>query len=392
MPTTPLRNRLYQMALPLLAPRLPRRTEIRTEGREPIYGQEYAALLRKHHVMGAAALLRAGDEELLMLSDSPRPKHIARKETLFRVASITKMATALCVMRCQEEGLLELDRPVKAYFPGERFAGRTGEMTCRQLLCHRAGLMDPPDLENRLLEKKPVFGVLAETMKREPGAEFHYSNLGFGFLGCVLEAVMDAPVSRIMEEKVFRPLGMNATLDASGLEISRVMPVTRVLPLSPKLLFQPRPEVTVTRLGSVPLTQAEPALHYGHTAGAMYTDIGSLARMMTCLMGDGSPLLKQESVNEMRREHAAYGAASATLKYGLGLLLIEDERLSKGRILGHQGYAYGCADGAFWEEETGNMVLFLNGGCSEAREGRLGLCNLEMLRWSLRREMPAWLK
>ena len=36
------------------------------------------------------------------------------------------------------------------------------------------------------------------------------------------------------------------------------------------------------------------------------------------------------------------------------------------------------------------MVLFLNGGASEARRGRLGLCNYDVLKWALRKEMPEW--
>ncbi len=93
---------------------------------------------------------------------------------------------------------------------------------------------------------------------------------------------------------------------------------------------------------------------------------------------------------EMMRQHASYGAASPGMSYGLGLVLLRDKALSDHLLLGHQGYAYGCADGAFLEADTGRMMIFLNGGCSEARTGRLGLCNRDLLRWAFRRELPAW--
>ena len=343
-------------------------------------------MLCRHHVMGSATLLRTADEEVFIFSDSENPRHIAQKETFFRVASITKMATALSVLRCSEMGIIDPDQPVRDFFPGETFVGKTGEITCRQLLCHRSGLADPPDLERKLLERTPFFPLLEEALQGEPGEFFRYSNFGFGLLGCILETQMDMPISRILEETVFRPLDMRATLDASTLDESQVMPVVRVLP------YHPEQEIIRTRLGSIPLEHAEPTLHYGHTAGSMYIDINSLEKLIICLRNDGSPLLGGKTGMEMRRIHSEYGTASPTLKYGLGLLIIEDSRLSEGRIFGHQGYAYGCADGAFWEEKTGNIVIFLNGGCSEAREGRLGLCNLDMLQWSLRKELPAWLK
>ena len=100
--------------------------------------------------------------------------------------------------------------------------------------------------------------------------------------------------------------------------------------------------------------------------------------------------LSEKAVSEMTKEHAVYGRLSPTLSYGLGLLMIRDPKLSSSRILGHQGFAYGCADGAFWEEATGRIMITLNGGCSEARTGRLGLANRDFLRWAFRKELPSW--
>ena len=53
--------------------------------------------------------------------------------------------------------------------------------------------------------------------------------------------------------------------------------------------------------------------------------------------------------------------------------------------------AYGCVDGAFIEEGTGRKVVFLNGGASEAREGKLGLVNKDVLTWAFRKEFPEWM-
>ena len=92
----------------------------------------------------------------------------------------------------------------------------------------------------------------------------------------------------------------------------------------------------------------------------------------------------------MLLEHASYGNFSQTLSYGLGLLRISDPVLSDGIIYGHQGFAYGCVDGAFWEESTGNILLSLNGGCSESRSGRFGTANLDLCRWAFRKELPVW--
>jgi len=122
----------------------------------------------------------------------------------------------------------------------------------------------------------------------------------------------------------------------------------------------------------------------------MYTTARSLRKLLDILISDGAGFLSPDSVAEMKKQHASYGALSPTLSYGLGLLRIDDPAISPSRLLGHQGFAYGCADGAFWEEETGRLVIFLNGGCSEARTGRLGSANRDFAAWAFRKELPSW--
>ena len=200
-----------------------------------------------------------------------------------------------------------------------------------------------------------------------------------------MEAVSHKPVSQVLKETVFNPLQMNATLDASTLDPSDIVPITRIYRGFPQ-------DLTITPLGRIPLNKPDPLRHYGHTAGAMYLDLESLEKLVDCLKNEGKPLLHTDIGKKMRCEHASYGSLSPTLSYGLGLIRIQDPSISQSIILGHQGFAYGCADGAFWEADTGKMILFLNGGASEARSGRLGLCNRDLLRWALRKEFPLWSK
>jgi hypothetical protein len=103
-------------------------------------------------------------------------------------------------------------------------------------------------------------------------------------------------------------------------------------------------------------------------------------------MHDGQQLIPAELMVEMSRQQAS----TPTRSYGLGLVLLQRDFISPHRLLGHQGFAYGCVDGAFVEESTGRMVIFLNGGASEARNGKLGLVNQDVLAWALTKEMPAW--
>ena len=348
--------------------------------------EAYRHLLRIHHVLGSATLIATEENETTIFSSTGQPRHEARPDTLFRVASITKTATALCAFIFCDRGLLDLDRPFASWFQPDQLQPEDVPegMTLRHLLSHTSGLSDPADLEERLLRGDPFPVFLKQCIQSSPGERFHYSNLGFGLIGCLLEQVAQQPVSTILSENVFQPLEMRATLDASSLNREDIMPISRVLP------YHAGQDVTVTPLGQRALTEPDPLRHYGYTAGSMYADIFALRNMMRCLREGGRPLVSSPIWQEMRRAHTSYGKLSPTLSYGLGLLIIEDPGLSAGRILGHQGFAYGCVDGAFIEENTGHMVIMVNGGASEARKGRLGLLNHDLLKLTLRKELPQW--
>lgn len=390
MPTSAFRNRVYRMALPLLSPSPRGRMQHRCTAHPVQDLAGYERLLCRHHVLGATLLLAQGDAIARVDTSVSSPAHHAGEDTLYRVASITKMATALTTLMLVQEGALALDTPVAALLPeGARYVALKG-VTLRHLLCHTSGLRDIAAMDRALAMHQPLAAVLEQPDVRasEPGERFAYCNLGFGLVGCVLEQATGKSVAEVFRQWLFLPLGMNATLDASTLNPTQVMPISRVLP------YRAGQDVTITRLGSVPLTEPDPYRHYGHTAGAMYTDAPSLLRLLSLVqaggMLEGKRLLSERLVREMTAMQSTYGSTSPGMSYGLGLVRLEDRTLTERCILGHQGYAYGCADGAFYEEGTGRMVIFLNGGCSEARTGRLGLCNRDLLRWALKKELPSW--
>ena len=387
MPTTRWKNSLYRLALPFRAPRPDRNPEICVEGHPLSSRDTLERLLRRNHVLGASVLLSDGSDRSIITCSLKHPVRNVTPSSLFRVASITKMASSLAALIVLEEKDIPLHSSVNDILGSFGNLGSFPELegvTVEHLLSHTSGLVDPPGLEDALLQGLPFPDLLRRCRHGNPGQSFLYSNLGFGLIGCLLEAILQEPVSVILDKKVFTPLGMRATLDASTLDPAGIVPISRVLP------YDPGKELLITPLGRKPLSEPDPLRHYGHTAGSMYVDILSLERLLRCLMAEGRPLLHSNLGQEMIRVRAEYGKISPTLNYGLGLLIIRDASLSSGRILGHQGFAYGCVDGAFWEEETQKIVIFLNGGASEARRGRLGICNGDILRWALKKEMPLW--
>ena len=384
MPTTQSKNLLYRLMLPFCAPGCGRNPLDSVSGHTIRYQDEYIHLLKKHHILGAATLIADRRDTAVLFSSSEDPEHHAAEDTYFRIASITKTAAAVLTMKLVDQGLLGLDLPVHTWLPGNPSDTGLRGVTLRHLLSHTSGLSDPDTLEYDMQNGRPFPELTKHSLHAQPGEVFRYSNLGFGLIGCIMESILNKPLGAIFEEHLFRPLNMNATLSAGMLPRNKIMPVTRVLP------YRKGNDLTVTPLGEKLLTAPDPLCHYGYTAGSMYTDISSLYTLFRILFSSGGSFLSDWAVREMKKPHAEYGRISPSLSYGLGLLIINDPSLSSGSIFGHQGFAYGCVDGAFWEERTGNVLITLNGGCSEARTGRLGRSNRDLIRWSFRKELPTW--
>lgn len=386
MPSTPLKNLLYRAALPFMAP-TPRGQMTHTFSGQPLHHlPEYEKLLVRHHVLGATLLLSDGNRTAIAHTAVQKPLHAPDDSTLYRVASITKMATALATLSCIADGLFTLETPVRSLLPETAHASVLTGVTVRHLLCHTSGLCDLPAMDAALRDSRSYDDVLAAPGVRacKPGEQLIYSNFGFGLLGCILENVTGMCISDLLRVKLFEPLGMRATLDASTLDETLIMPISRVL------RYKAGSDVTITKLGRIPLDKPDALRHFGHTAGAMYIDAPSLARLLRLIhhrgMHEGRQLIPADLMAEMTREQSA----TPTRRYGLGLVVLDRPGLLPRRLLGHQGFAYGCVDGAFIEEDTGRLVVFLNGGASEARQGKLGLVNRDILGWALTKEMTAW--
>ena len=392
MPATPMKNLLYRAALPLLAPSVRGKLSVDMTGHALTHCKLLVRVLEKHCVHGASVRLVHGDTfaqaDVSVASGDRVRKADAR--SIYRVASITKTAAALVMLRLIEQHSLSLDAEIAPLLPDGKGSDLLAGMTLRHLLSHTSGLRDTPACDAALSRGEGFHTVLTSpgVVAAKPSTTFAYCNFGFGLLGCVMEQLTQKPLSAVFDEFLFRPLGMRATLDGSTLNEDDVMPITRVLSR------RRQKDVRITALGRVPLEKPDPLRHFGHTAGAMYTDAPSLSRMLSLIaqegLWDGRQLISPSLIREMCAEQASYGAASPTLKYGLGLLLVDDPSVSPNRIIGHQGFAYGCVDGAFVETGTGRQVISLNGGASEARIGRMGLINRDILRYALREELPAW--
>jgi D-alanyl-D-alanine carboxypeptidase len=143
-----------------------------------------------------------------------------RADTQFRIASNTKTMTAAVIVHLAQEGRLDLSDPVSKYVSGVPDGDR---ITIADLLNMRSGLYnytDAPEI-SASLDKDPTKvwtpkEVLAIAFKQPPyfppGTAFHYDNTNYALLGLIAEEREHGkPLARILQDRLFGPLGMNDT-------------------------------------------------------------------------------------------------------------------------------------------------------------------------------------
>jgi CubicO group peptidase (beta-lactamase class C family) len=146
-------------------------------------------------------------------------------ETAYNWASITKTFTAIAILQLRDRGQLSLDDPAVRYVPELRQVhdayGSIDDITIRHLLTHSAGFRnptwpwdcdDPKDCDWQPFEPTrwaQVAAMLPYThIDFKPGSRWSYSNLGYVFLGQIIERLSGDDFEVYIDKNILKPLGM----------------------------------------------------------------------------------------------------------------------------------------------------------------------------------------
>ena len=128
-------------------------------------------------------------------------------ETMFQSGSVGKMFTAAAAMILVEDGLLDLDVPVRTYVPEAPDAW--DEITVRRLLTHTSGIPDYTDDEmdytRDYLEEDLVRMASELELEFPAGERWNYSNTGYVLLGIIIGRVAEQPYWELLRERVWDP-------------------------------------------------------------------------------------------------------------------------------------------------------------------------------------------
>ena len=143
-------------------------------------------------------------------------KEAITPNTNFRMASVSKQFTAMCIMLLEKQGKLSYEDNLLKFFPD--FAISVGKnIKIKHLLTHSSGIIDYEDL----IPEKQTLQILDDDVLRlvknqtttyfEAGKKFRYSNTGFCLLEQIVEKVSEETYSSFIEKNIFSPVGMRNT-------------------------------------------------------------------------------------------------------------------------------------------------------------------------------------
>jgi CubicO group peptidase (beta-lactamase class C family) len=174
--------------------------------------------MARYHIPGVSiGVLYQGEEYVrgygVTNVDAPQP---VDGDTLFRIASTTKTFTGTAVMRLVEQGLLDLNAPVRQYLPDFRVADEeaAARVTLRQCLNHSAGWVGDDEADfGRGDDSLARYIDSMRTMPQltPPGTQFAYCNTALDTAGRIIEVVTDQPYEEAVRALLLDPLELNRT-------------------------------------------------------------------------------------------------------------------------------------------------------------------------------------
>ena len=257
-----------------------------------------------------------------------------RKDSIFRIYSMTKTVTSVAVMMLVEEGKLTLEDPLSRYLPGfaapqvliggsidaPKLRPADKPVTLHALLTHTAGYpagVKSDELAIQLMERIDPHGAadlrgFAERMSRvplaaDPGTRFGYDGASLELLARVVEVASGQSFESFLQQRIFDPLRMRDTgFRVPAAQRSRVVDLTT-------MDKDGRLRIADTASARHP---GEPLNAYTSGAGGLYSTAGDYARFAQMLLDggtlDGHTLLGRKTVELMLRNHLTMLAPPVT--------------------------------------------------------------------------------
>ncbi|MCH7568639.1 MAG: serine hydrolase [Nanoarchaeota archaeon] len=273
-------------------------------------------------------------------------------ETLYRIASNSKMFTAISIMQLVESEKLRLDDPIVKYLS---WLKKDDGMTIRQLLTHSSGINRDGETSHWIDDNFPNIKEIKEhvskgAMTYNPIEKFKYSNLGYSLLGNIIEEVAGKSYDQYVKENIIEKLNLKDTYPDINEEAENKLATGygRDIPGVEREIF------------------TNPSTNAMVSATGFISNVLDLCKFMSSQFLENDSLLKSQTKKEMQRIQWVEDKGDYSINWGLGYNIWKVE---KSKIIGHGGGFAGFTTGVgFDKEKEIGVALLTNASGSNAFE------------------------
>lgn len=306
-----------------------------------------------------------------------------------RIASVSKLVTALGVLRMVDAGQLDLDRDVSDYL-GWRLRNPhfpDTPITLRLLLSHQSSLTDAADYLiplGQTVQAHLANPAAWETAHAPGSGWYHYTNLNFPVVASVMERGGGQRFDHLMQRLVLAPLKLDACFNWSGCSPAKVARAVVLYRASGEVarddLRGTAPDCLVFTADGAPCDLSGYRLGDNgglfSPQGGLRISMRDLAKVGQMLGRGGKGFLSRAAFAELTRAQwrldgangldEGGGQSGFNCAYGLALHRIgppapgcRDDLFGDGRLrIGHSGEAYGLRSGLWVDPKTGQGLAF----------------------------------
>ena len=345
------------------------------------YLNEYEEFVKQFKMVGSNVVFLRNDGYIETVSTgfSNIEKNIkSHKDSIYRIASISKVVVAIALLKLYEEGFVDLDEDISNYlgFKVRNPLYPNDLITLRMVLTQTSSIIDDGIFEDGIYKGYdgsnctddyiPLKELLTPGSKRfykgfstnKPGSEFIYSNLGCGILACVCEKITNKYFPDYIIEVLLDKLDIKSGFRLENLKYKENLVGHYTFSDNEFKLYRDYDSFKNVQCLKYPLGE-----NYRGVAGGLYITSVDLAKIMSMLMNKGIyndiRILKDSTVLEMEKvQWKGYPTDPTYRAKGLQMIIMDE--FTKLPLKGHFGNAYGLRSFMLYNE-LGGIIFLCNG-------------------------------
>jgi CubicO group peptidase (beta-lactamase class C family) len=266
----------------------------------------------------------------------------ANTQSIFSIQSQSKMFTALAVLIAVEEGIVDLNQPVRKYLPDFHLQSAYDEdplckMTLMHMLSHTAGFTHEAPLGNNFGGDKIPFddhikSIQQTWLKFPVGNRASYSNLGIDLAAFIIEKQAHSTLNAYLQQKLFKPLAMNRT----SFDYSWVAQQPNVIEPADRSIFNHLPQVPM-----IP-------------SGGLFSTVADMAKYLQFQLRAGQGLISPQMLTRMRQLPSPL--PEQINGYGLGIVI---DKIGLYKVYYHDGGGFGYASTSLFIPQADFGIVIL---------------------------------